>query len=283
MVKKFSRVVPDQRQNEIFSIIGTQAQGENAHRILEVPTSWLRPNPYQPRTQIETAELDQLAESIKAQGILQPLIARQESEQIFTVIAGHRRWKAAEKAGLTEVPVLVKSSMTDQDMRLIALVENLQRENLHPVDEVRALAELVQLNASQEQTAQLLSIPRSTLAETVRLMALGEDLLNQCREIPGLSKHTLRKILALPEHKRAGAVRLLQLQGTANSETPSKESPQEPRKNLFQFRDRTKSKAAFQIEVRFRKKEANPEELIEALEKYLEQLKKENVGIPTFP
>ncbi|HNC46032.1 MAG TPA: ParB/RepB/Spo0J family partition protein, partial [Acidobacteriota bacterium] len=109
MAKKFSRVVPGQRQNEIFSIIGTESQAENAHRVIEVPTSWLQPNPYQPRTQIETAELDQLAESIKAQGILQPLIARQESEQLFTVIAGHRRWKAAEKAGLTEVPVLVKS------------------------------------------------------------------------------------------------------------------------------------------------------------------------------
>lgn len=283
MAKKFSRVVPDQRQNEIFSIIGTESQAENAHRVIEVPTSWLQPNPYQPRTQIETAELDQLAESIKAQGILQPLIARQESEQLFTVIAGHRRWKAAEKAGLTEVPVLVKSSMTDQDMRLIALIENLQRENLHPVDEVRALSEMVQLNNSQEQTAQMLSIPRSTLAETVRLMALGEDLLNQCREIAGLSKHTLRKILALPEQKRAGAVRLLQLQGTVNQGVPTTEPPSDYRKNLFQFRDRTKSKAAFQIEVRFRKKEAAPEEVIEALEKYLEQLKKENVGIPTFP
>ena len=107
----------------------------------------LRPNKEQPRKKFNKDELEQLTNSIKAKGMLQPIIVRKFDEENFEIIAGERRWRAAQMGGVHEVPVIIRE-VSDKEVMQIALIENIQRENLNPVEEARALQKLLQNNDS---------------------------------------------------------------------------------------------------------------------------------------
>lgn len=146
----------------------------------EVDIDLLAPNEEQPRIQMDAAKLDELAESIRTNGIIQPIVVRRVGEQ-YRIIAGERRWRAAQRAGLLKVPVVVRDIEESSRNKLLelALVENIQRENLNPVDEALAYQRLAEDHGlTQDQIATAVGKDRSSVANFLRLLKLPEEVRN---------------------------------------------------------------------------------------------------------
>jgi ParB family chromosome partitioning protein len=136
----------------------------------------LKPNPDQPREHFNQESLSELAESIRQQGIIQPILAESRVDGSFLLVAGERRWRAAKLAGLEDVPVIVRDFSPEQKLE-IALVENVQREDLTPMEEARAYRHLMDaLNLSQQEVADKVGKKRSTVANSLRLLKLPENM-----------------------------------------------------------------------------------------------------------
>lgn len=164
-----------------------------------LPLDRLRPNRMQPRTAFDDAGLDELAESIRSQGVVQPLVVTPQDEGHFAIIAGERRWRAARRVGLDTVPVVVREVAGDRELLELALVENLQREDLNAVEEAEAFQALRErFDLSQEEIAARVGKARSTVANSLRLLNLPgavQDLLRDGR----LSAGQARPLLALSD------------------------------------------------------------------------------------
>ena len=149
--------------------------------ILAVSVDALRPGRYQPRLQLRQESLAELAESIREQGVLQPLIVRAVSavdgdSTTYEIVAGERRWRAAQLAGLTTVPVIVRE-LTDQEALAVALIENLQREDLNPIDQAQSMSRLVgEFGMTHEQIAKALGRSRASVSNFLRLLELTDDV-----------------------------------------------------------------------------------------------------------
>lgn len=142
-----------------------------------LPIDSLRPNRMQPRIRFNEAAIEELAESIRTQGIVQPLVVTPESDGSFAIIAGERRWRAARKAGLSEVPVSVRQVTDDRELLELALVENLQRSDLDPLEEAEAyLALQERFSLSQDEVATRVGKARTTVANSLRLLRLPEEI-----------------------------------------------------------------------------------------------------------
>ncbi len=152
----------------------SQLAPENAGQ-LEVPVGSLVPNRHQPRTRFDEALLDDLAASLKIHGMVQPIVARKVGDR-FEIIAGERRWRAARKAGLAMVPVVVKE-VPDERLLEFALVENIQRQELNPIEEAKAYFQLGEhLRLTQEQVADRVGKSRPQVANTLRLLRLPSGI-----------------------------------------------------------------------------------------------------------
>jgi len=148
----------------------------NDSGILDLPVEALEPNPVQPRTHFAAAALEELAESIRESGLVQPILVRRTSTGRHQIIAGERRWRAAKQVGLATVPVMVRDVPDDRLLEM-ALVENIQREELSPLEEAHAYQKLLDtLRLTQEELAKKLGKDRSTLANSVRLLRLPPDV-----------------------------------------------------------------------------------------------------------
>ncbi len=170
-----------ERRKGIRSLIpdGTLAQRET-EGVQEVPVEMLAPSPFQPRVQMEEEELEGLVESVRAHGILQPLVARRRLGKL-ELIAGERRLEAARRAGLERVPVVVREA-TDREMLELALVENLQREDINPMEEAGAYHRLIQeFGLTQEQVAERVGKSRSSVANSLRLLQLPREIQESLR------------------------------------------------------------------------------------------------------
>ena len=143
----------------------------------DVPVELIRPNEGQPRKSFDDAALERLAESINESGVVQPLVVRPLSDGRYELIAGERRWRAAQKAGLETVPAVLRSE--DDAKRLqMALVENMAREDLNPIEEARACAALVEeLDLSKEEVARRVGRSRSTISNLIRLLDLPDQVI----------------------------------------------------------------------------------------------------------
>jgi len=147
----------------------TEHRPDNSHS--EVDVDRITPSPFQPRRDFEEAKIEELASSIRNQGIIQPLVVRPKGQQ-FELIAGERRWRAAMKAGLSRVPVVVREA-TDHEALQLALIENLQREDLNPIEEANGYRRLQEeFQWSQEETADKVGKSRPAIANAVRLLTL---------------------------------------------------------------------------------------------------------------
>jgi ParB family chromosome partitioning protein len=145
---------------------------------LEVDVDRLMPNALQPRAHLDDARLEELARSIKANGVIQPIIVRKIGDR-FQIIAGERRWRAAQKAGLLRVPVVVRDVVPGQERSLLemALVENIQRENLNPIDEALAYRRLSdEFHLTQEDIATAVGKDRASVANFLRLLKLPDEI-----------------------------------------------------------------------------------------------------------
>ena len=154
----------------------TQDASEPSAPLSEIPIEQLQRGVYQPRSEFEPEALDTLAASIKAQGILQPVVVRPISQHRYEILSGERRWRAAQLAGLDRVPVVIRD-VPDEDAIAIALIENIQREDLNPVEEAFGLKRLQdEFGLNQEQIAQAVGRSRSAVANSLRLLNLHGDI-----------------------------------------------------------------------------------------------------------
>ena len=171
--------------------------GEEA-KLLKI--SLIQANPSQPRKRFSDEELKELSESIKHFGVIQPLLVKKQGP-IYEIIAGERRFRAAKLAGLTEVPVLVRS-YDEKLSREVSIIENIQREDLNAVEEALAYQSLIsEYDLSQEELAERLSKKRTTITNSLRLLKLEEEILNYIREGKLKEGHG-RALLAIPEGKK---------------------------------------------------------------------------------
>lgn len=170
-----------EKRKGIRSLIPTGTLSEREETIQEVPITELAPSPYQPRAKVDERRLSELAESIKAHGILQPLILRR-SGRGYQVIAGERRLRAAMLAGLARVPAVVREAK-DHEMLELALVENLQREDINPMEAAEAYRRLMdEFGLTQEQVAGRVGKSRSAVANTLRMLRLPGSVQESLRD-----------------------------------------------------------------------------------------------------
>lgn len=149
--------------------------------VQEIPIAQIRPNPFQPRRQFDEESLRELAESIRQMGVIQPIIVRQESAEDYVLVAGERRLRAAQMAGLTAIPAIVRSP-SEQQMLEMALVENVQREDINPVDAALAYKRLMdEFGLTMEQVAQRVGKSVPAISNTIRLLQLPEYILETIR------------------------------------------------------------------------------------------------------
>jgi ParB family transcriptional regulator, chromosome partitioning protein len=169
------------------------------HGAMEVDIDLLAPNEQQPRLHMDDVKLEELAASIKANGIIQPILVRRTGET-YRIIAGERRWRAAQRAGLHRVPIVVRDvSAGDKQLLELALIENLQREGLNPVDEALAYQKLAdEFSLTQDQIAAAVGKDRSSVANFMRLLKLPEEVRGDLAS-GALSTGHARALLALPD------------------------------------------------------------------------------------
>ena len=191
------------------ALLGDKAKQEGSTEINRLPLTALQAGKYQPRQKMEASALQELAESIREQGVMQPLLVRMVGPGKYEIIAGERRFRAASLAGLSEVPVLV-SGANDQAAAAMALIENMQREDLNPLEESRGLARLIaEFGFTHEQAAKAVGKSRSAitnllrlsqLAKTVQAMLLAGDIdMGHARALiplPGASQVALAQRIA---------------------------------------------------------------------------------------
>lgn len=162
--------------------------------VVSIRVDQIKPCRYQPRERIDPASLHELTASIKQMGVIQPVIVRPIAHGIYELVAGERRWRAAQAAGLQEVPAIVKA-FTDQETVEISLIENLHRKDLNPMEQARTFQRLIdEFNYTQEQLGETLGKDRSSIANTLRLLRLPKDIQRAVAE--GTLSEGHAKILA---------------------------------------------------------------------------------------
>jgi ParB family chromosome partitioning protein len=210
-------------------LMGDSAGAAPESVIQVIPIDLLAPGPFQPRRQIDPAELAELAASIREQGVLQPVLARPTpgEEGKFQIIAGERRWRAAQQAGLHEIPALVLA-LDDREAMTAALVENLQRENLNPIDEAEGYRRLVEDFAlTQEVVADRVGKSRSHVANTLRLLKLPAPVHHELRRGTISAGHA-RALLLHPDPARATLAVIAQGLNVRQTEALSSRKDQPP-------------------------------------------------------
>lgn len=174
--------------------------GQPASELANLPLELVHPNPRQPRRRFEHEATAGLAESIRAQGVVQPVVVRSRKEGGYELIAGERRWRAAREAGLQTIPAVVRES-GDREALLLGLVENVAREQLSPVEEARAYALLVdEFELGLGEIADQVGRSKPSVSNRMRLLDLPEDVLAML-ERNELSEGHARAVLAVPDHE----------------------------------------------------------------------------------
>lgn len=188
------------------TLLGQSNELEDPKKPTELTLERIRPNPFQPRRHFDEASLNELAQSLRSHGVLQPVVVR-EALSGFELIAGERRWRAARIAGLTTLPALVRTEVSDSEMLELALVENVQREELDAIERAQGFRAMVQsLSLTQDEVAKRVGIQRASVANHLRLLDLPlpvQDAVSKGL----LSMGHAKAILALPgNNEQVGAM-----------------------------------------------------------------------------
>src|SRR5438105_15504819 len=231
------------------------------------------PNPNQPRQVM--GDLSELIASIGEKGILEPLVVRQRGER-FQIVAGERRYQAAVQVGLRELPVVVRD-VDETEMLELALIENLQRKDLTPFEESEPLGGLAeQCGYTHEDLARRLGKSRTSVTESLALNSMPEEVHNLCRLADISSKSLLLQVVRqeTPE-KMTALIEKIASQGGATRqqlrEAASKPKPGRPKQYVFAYRPPTKQ---FNLKISFAKSRVNKDEIIDALEAIIRELRK---------
>ena len=239
-----------------------------------VPIDLIDPNPHQPRQVM--GDLSELMASIAEQGILEPLVVRQRGGR-FQIVAGERRYQAAVQVGLRELPVVIRD-VDETEMLELALIENLQRKDLTPFEEAEALHGLAErCGYTHEDLARRLGKSRTSVTESLTLNGMPEDVRNLCRLADISSKSLLLQVVRqdTPEKMTALIERMASQGGTATRQqlrdAVAKPKAGRPKHYVFAYRPPTK---AFNLKLSFTKSRATRDEIIDALEAILRELRK---------
>ncbi len=182
----------------LAALIGEAALAEGNAAPLEAPVAAIVPNPYQPRTEFEPEAMQELVDSIKAHGVLQPVIVRPLGEGRYELVAGERRLRAAKDAGLENIPVVIRD-LDPQQMLEIAIIENVQREDINAVEAAVAYRRLIdEFGLTQEMIAQRVGKARPTIANTLRLLTLPDPIQDSVRKGEITEAHARHLLQAKP-------------------------------------------------------------------------------------
>ena len=186
--------------------------------LRKLPVGQLQPGKYQPRREMDQGKLSELADSIKSQGVIQPILVRQVEGGRYEIVAGERRWRASQEAGLAEVPVVVRD-LDDRTVIAMALIENIQREDLNPLEEAIALQRLQQeFELTQQQVADAVGKSRVTVANLLRLISLPEVIKTMLSH-GDLEMGHARALLGLPENQQVEGARHVVARGLTVRQT----------------------------------------------------------------
>ncbi|PWU22597.1 MAG: chromosome partitioning protein [Bdellovibrio sp.] len=225
-------------KSELKSEDAVPAEG----RIWNMAVEKLKPSSLQPRTHFERDQLEELAQSIKSSGILQPIVARKIGSQGFEIVAGERRWRAAQLAGMHEVPVIIRE-YSDRETLELALVENLQRQDLNPVEEAEAFQRLAsEFSLTQQQIAEKVGKERATITNALRLLQLPPEVrdmvarseisVGHAKVLLSLSESSEQRKWATKTFKEGLAVRKLEKLLAREKEERDPTQEQTPEGNL---------------------------------------------------
>jgi ParB family chromosome partitioning protein len=254
--------------------VDTFTDDADACRVVLIPVDAITPNPDQPRKYFDVEALNDLTESVRERGILQPIIVRRGADDHFILIAGERRWRAATAAKLAKVPALIRQK---EDPAEIALIENLQREDLNPIEEAESLKRLKdRRHLTDEAVARIIGKGRVSVTESLSLNTLPETIKADCRTSDKFKKSQLLQVLRQPNSEtqlalwdaiKNGNVTVREARAkTAATKATSKPGPK-PYEHKFQPDDRT-----FTVRVTFRKSSASHEDIRQALRDALKHL-----------
>ena len=202
--------------------------------LQQLPIEWLQPGRYQPRKDMSPDALEELASSIRAQGIIQPIVVRQISDEKYEIIAGERRWRASQLAQLAEVPCILKT-VPDEAAVAIALIENIQREDLNAMEEAVALDRLMnEFELTHQEVADAVGKSRTTVTNLLRLNTLNDDV-KLLLERGDIEMGHARALLALSGELQSDTARVVADKGLTVRETEAlvkkaQEAPKEPKK-----------------------------------------------------
>jgi len=158
------------------SDVETMIEPTNESELRNIDVDLIQRGPWQPRVHFDEKALQELADSIAVQGVVQPIVVRQTSDKRFEIVAGERRWRATQKAGLSQIPAVVKA-FSDQTAAAVSLIENIQRENLNPLEESTALKRLIdEFDMTHQQVADSVSRSRVSVSNLLRLQELNADV-----------------------------------------------------------------------------------------------------------
>lgn len=212
---------------------------QDGQRLQMVPIEYCQPSPYQPRRSIAPEALEDLAASIRSQGLINPLVVRETAPKQYEIIAGERRWRAAQQAGLGDVPVLVKT-MSDEAAMAVALVDNIQREDLNVMEQAFSLQKLIDtFGLTHEALAKTIGRSRAMVSNSLRLLKLPAGVQTLV-ENGDLDMGHARALLALPVSKQEDAAREVAAKALSVRETerlvammlrPKKETMAQPSKD----------------------------------------------------
>ncbi|MDC0037535.1 ParB/RepB/Spo0J family partition protein [Alphaproteobacteria bacterium] len=212
------------------ALLSSGKNEKNIQNFKLINISEIKANKDQPRKDFKKEELEELASSIKSQGVLQPIVVRKKEEQQYEIIAGERRWRGAQIAGLHEIPALVKE-MTDNESQEAALIENIQRENLNAVEEARAYKKLLEnQNTGYDTLSSVIGKSKSHISNMLRLLELDDEILNYIIE-GRLSMGHARALIGVPNAK-----------ALAKEIINKKLSVRETEKNTSQYKKNKKNK-----------------------------------------
>ncbi len=238
-----------------------------------IPIEQIDPNPHQPRQVM--GDLSELIASIAEKGIIEPLVVRPRGDR-FQIIAGERRYQASVQAGLQELPVVIRD-VDDAEVMELALIENLQRKDLTPFEEAEALHGLAEsCGYTHEDLARRLGKSRTSVTESLALNAIPEEVRNLCRLADISSKSLLLQVVRQNSHEKMTAlIEKIASQGGATRqrlrEAAAKPRAGRPKHYVFAFRPPTKT---FNLKLSFNKSRASRDEIIDALEAIIRDLRK---------
>ena len=216
-----------------IALLSDDAAGQGSGQLMEIPVEWIQRGKYQPRRDMNPDALQELADSIQSQGVMQPIVVRPIADSRYEIIAGERRWRATQLAGLDKVPCVIKD-VADEAAIAMALIENIQREDLNPMEEALALKRLQdEFELTQQEVAEAVGKSRTTITNLLRLIGLHDEVktllergdieMGHAKALLGLKdghqREAARQVVAkgLTVRQTEALVRKLQVEGTVTS------------------------------------------------------------------